>query len=111
MTLRGVPAFFGNPLVQRTYATDCCTSASTLGNVFVLLSHAEMPAGTLQGFQIWNRGAGNGDHLFKTNERSRPWLSPTSTTVVQGPAWQRLHVQGGPRRDLRTGCASRDSML
>jgi len=50
------PVSVGNPLVDRAYATDYATAPGTLGPVFVVLPRAKLPAGTLQGFQLWNQG-------------------------------------------------------
>ena len=50
------PVAFGNPLVERAYATDYATAPPALGPVMVVLDHSPLPAGTLTDFQSWNQG-------------------------------------------------------
>ena len=54
------PVSYGNPLTERAYATDYATPPGNLGPVFVVLPNAELPAGTLRHFQIWNQGSAAG---------------------------------------------------
>ena len=49
------PVSFGNPLVERAYATDYATPPGELGPVFVVLPGSTLPAGTLNSFQTWNQ--------------------------------------------------------
>jgi FtsP/CotA-like multicopper oxidase with cupredoxin domain len=49
------PVALGNPLVERANATDYATPPGQLGPVFVALSGAPLPAGTLNSFQTWNQ--------------------------------------------------------
>jgi FtsP/CotA-like multicopper oxidase with cupredoxin domain len=50
------PVLYGNPLVERAYATDYATPPGTTGPVLVVLESAPLPAGLLSNFQIWNQG-------------------------------------------------------
>jgi FtsP/CotA-like multicopper oxidase with cupredoxin domain len=50
------PVSFGNPLIERNYATDYATTPPDMGPVLVVLDHSPLPAGTLQDFQSWNQG-------------------------------------------------------
>lgn len=50
------PVSFGNPLVERDFATDYATTPPDLGPVMVVLDHSPLPAGTLKDFQSWNQG-------------------------------------------------------
>ena len=54
------PVSFGNPLIERTYATDYAKPTGELGPVLVVLDHAKLPAGTLNDFQSWNQGTAGG---------------------------------------------------
>ena len=49
------PVAFGNPLVERAYATDYANPPGELAPVFVVLPHSTLPAGTLNSFQTWNQ--------------------------------------------------------
>ncbi len=84
------PVSFGNPLIERQYATDYATSLPDLGPVLVVLDHAPLPAGTLQDFQSWNQGtagasprtsAGGTFHALVLRPTSTPG-TPNSYTVV-----------------------------
>ncbi len=50
------PVAFGNPLIERRYATDYAPLKPDLGPVMVVLDRAPLPAGTLKDFQSWNQG-------------------------------------------------------
>ncbi|MDJ0339068.1 Ig-like domain-containing protein [Cryobacterium sp. PH31-O1] len=50
------PVLHGNPLTERTYATDFAKPTGELGPVLVVLDHTKLPAGTLNDFQTWNQG-------------------------------------------------------
>jgi FtsP/CotA-like multicopper oxidase with cupredoxin domain len=54
------PVSFGNPLIERSYATDYATAPGELGPVLVVLDHTKLPAGTLNDFQSWNQGTAGG---------------------------------------------------
>jgi FtsP/CotA-like multicopper oxidase with cupredoxin domain len=49
------PVSYGNPLIERGYATDYATPDGELGPVFVVLPGSKLPAGTLKNFQTWNQ--------------------------------------------------------
>ncbi|SEN82174.1 Multicopper oxidase [Cryobacterium luteum] len=50
------PVRYGNPLTERTYATDYAKPTGDMGPVLVVLDHTKLPAGTLNDFQSWNQG-------------------------------------------------------
>ena len=50
------PVLYGNPLIERKYATDYAKPTGELGPVLVVLDHTKLPAGTLNDFQSWNQG-------------------------------------------------------
>ncbi|PXA64683.1 hypothetical protein CVS29_14120 [Arthrobacter psychrochitiniphilus] len=54
------PVLYGNPLTERSYATDYAKPTGTLGPVLVVLDHTKLPAGTLHDFQSWNQGNAGG---------------------------------------------------
>ena len=54
------PVSYGNPLIERSYATDYAKPTGTLGPVLVILDHATLPAGTVNEFQSWNQGTPGG---------------------------------------------------
>ncbi len=54
------PVPYGNPLTERTYATDYAKPTGELGPVLVVLDHTKLPAGTLHDFQSWNQGTAGG---------------------------------------------------
>ncbi len=54
------PVQYGNPLQERTFATDYAVAAGQLGPVFVVLGNTKLPTGTLQSFDIWNQGTPGG---------------------------------------------------
>ena len=59
-----VPVSIGNPLGDRSNATDYATAPGILGPVFVVLPGA-LPAGTLENFQTWNQTTiGRQPHSF-----------------------------------------------
>ncbi len=63
-TAAAVP--YGNPLIDRQYATDAVALPGTLGPVFVVLPNTLLPGGTLESFQTWNQAgsAPSAGHLF-----------------------------------------------
>jgi len=74
------PAQYGNPLVQRGYATDFATAPGTLGPVFVVLPNSKLPAGMLQSFQVWNQGTAAGSPTTSAGGVFHPYvLRPTTT--------------------------------
>ena len=54
------PVSYGNPLIERKYATDYAKPTGEMGPVLVVLDHAKLPAGTLNDFQSWNQGTAGG---------------------------------------------------
>jgi hypothetical protein len=51
------PVLYGNPLIERKFATDYAKPTGEVGPVLVVLDHTKLPAGTLNDFQSWNQGA------------------------------------------------------
>ena len=51
---------YGNPLIERRYATDYAKPTGEMGPVLVVLDHTKLPAGTLNDFQSWNQGTAGG---------------------------------------------------
>ena len=49
------PTSIGNPLIDRSNATDYATAPGVLGPVFVVIPGAMFPTGTLENFQTWNQ--------------------------------------------------------
>ncbi|WP_282365165.1 Ig-like domain-containing protein [Arthrobacter sp. AL08] len=74
------PVLFGNPLVERKYATDYAKPTGELGPVLVVLDHTKLPAGTLNDFQSWNQGtAGASPTTSAGNTFYALVLRPTGT--------------------------------
>jgi len=85
-TIEGAVISVGNPLIDRTYATDFAVGVGELAPVFVALP-AVLPDGMLQSFQVWNQAstgaspfpsAGNVFHAYVL----RPTGTPNEFTVV-----------------------------
>jgi len=85
-TIEGAVISVGNPLIDRTYATDFAVGVGELAPVFVALP-AALPDGMLQSFQVWNQAstgaspfpsAGNVFHAYVL----RPTGTPNEFTVV-----------------------------
>ncbi len=81
------PVSFGNPLIERLFATDYADLIGDLGPVLVVLDHAPLPAGSLNDFRSWNQGnqggsprtsAGGAFHALVL----RPTGTPGGYTVV-----------------------------
>ncbi len=54
------PTTAGNPLLDRTYASDFPVGTGILAPVLVVVPTAVMPTGTLQNFQTWNQASNGG---------------------------------------------------
>ena len=85
-TLEGTVIYFGNELVDRTYASDFPVGVGELAPVFVVVP-TTLPDGLLTSFQIWNQAApgaspfpsaGNVFHAYVL----RPTVNPNEYTVV-----------------------------
>jgi hypothetical protein len=85
-TVEGTPTFFGNTLLDRTYASDFPVGVGELAPVFVVVPTA-LPDGFLTSFQTWNQAtpgaspfpsAGNVFHAYVL----RPTGNPDEYTVV-----------------------------
>jgi FtsP/CotA-like multicopper oxidase with cupredoxin domain len=77
----------GNPLIDRSFATDYATAPGVLGPVFVVIPSVVLPAGTLKEFQTWNQAtlggsptpsAGGLFHAYVL----RPTVNPNEYLVV-----------------------------
>ncbi len=51
------PVHFGNPLIERKFATDYAKPTGQMGPLLVVLANSPLPDGTLNDFQSWNQGA------------------------------------------------------
>jgi FtsP/CotA-like multicopper oxidase with cupredoxin domain len=83
----GAVVTVGNPLVERTYATDFPVAVGELGPVFVAIPTAVLPDGLLQSFRMLNQAsagaspfpsAGNVFHAYVL----RPTANPSEFTVL-----------------------------
>ncbi len=79
---------FGNPLVDRAYASDLQAGLGELAPIFVVLPGA-LPAGTLTGFQTWNQAKPAAVYKYylpimaKRFDSGIPTLSPASPETTE----------------------------
>jgi len=77
-----VATYFGNPLLDREYASDFPVAVGEIAPVFVVQSTA-LPDGTLTGFQAWNQAsAAGGPFPSAGNVFSAYVLRPTAVANV-----------------------------
>jgi hypothetical protein len=96
----------GNPLVQRTYATDCCATQGTLRDVLVVLPNATLPSGVLQNFQYWNQGPTVGGRAFIAYVLRPTGGVANKYTVIYASGLQTVPVPINPAGEVATVAVS-----
>ena len=67
--------YFGDPLVERTYASDYPVGQGDSANVMVIPS-AVLPTGTLDGFATWDQVESGGVRFHQRQHANGVYLAP-----------------------------------